>query len=86
MYVNTEHFLSDTAAVTLKAGIEGAGISIVDERFRMHLFMSIPEARELTSKFDTLDYHTVFYIREVAVFSKSDNDSLAVLRAQLETL
>lgn len=86
MYVNTERFLSDTAAVTLEAGIEDAWISTADEGFRMHIFMSIPEARELTSKFDTLDYHTVFHTREVAVFSKFENDSLAVLRAQLETL
>ena len=84
MYVNTEHFLSDTASIKMERDGEDYWISIIDGGFRMHLYMSKSEAQELVGKFDTLTYHTCFHTKEVAVFSKFANDQLATLRTQLE--
>jgi hypothetical protein len=87
MYVNTEVFLSDAAVVRLEDGTEDneAYISIIDGGYRTALYFNKSEADTL--KFDTLTYHTVFYSPDgVAVFSKFENDQMAALRAQLETL
>jgi len=84
MYVNTEHFLSDTASVKMERDGKDYWISIVDGSFFCHLYMSKREAKALGAKFETLTSHTCFFAGDVAIFSKFENDLLATLRTKLE--